>query len=143
MQPLGKPSTQHALTQQHRQSGRVGPQLSVPTQRSGSRITHCHGTGEENTLLEMPRQHHSSHAAHSSEARNIIARTAPPHTQTSLPDATRTDAQRAQAALDAAEHTGGNKSKGGEMEGKHHSCTSSQPHRDTCTAAPLNITHPP
>ncbi|KEG07667.1 hypothetical protein DQ04_09141010 [Trypanosoma grayi] len=27
------------------------------------------------------------------------------------------------------------------MEGKHHSCTSSQPHRDTCTALPLNATH--
>ncbi|KEG07666.1 hypothetical protein DQ04_09141000, partial [Trypanosoma grayi] len=97
-QPLCKPSTQHALPQQHRQSGRVGPQLSVPTQRSGSRTTRCHRTGGENTLLEVPHQHHNSHAAHSSEARNIIARTAPPLTQTSLPDATRTD------ALDAAQH---------------------------------------
>ncbi|KEG07103.1 hypothetical protein DQ04_10911040 [Trypanosoma grayi] len=27
------------------------------------------------------------------------------------------------------------------MEGKHHSCTSSQPHKGPCTAVPLNATH--
>ncbi|KEG07294.1 hypothetical protein DQ04_10281030, partial [Trypanosoma grayi] len=59
------------------------------------------------------------------------------HTHTSLPQTP----PHADAALDAAEHTAGDKSKGGEMEGKHRSCTSSQPHRGPCTAVPLNATH--